>query len=162
MQLDSALSPPHSARVRVLQEVDLAEVMRIENDVYEFPWTEAIFRECFKSGYTGIAIERDSVLVGYGMLSAAAGEAHILNVAITPTVRGQGLGKHLVRRLLDQARWHRVERVFLEVRRSNETARKLYFSLGFNEIGERRGYYPAKKGREDAIVMALELITPSF
>ena len=71
-----------SARVRVLQEHDLAEVMRIENAVYEFPWTEAIFRDCFKSGYTGIAIERDATLLGYGMLSAAAGEAHILNVTM--------------------------------------------------------------------------------
>lgn len=147
-----------SARVRVLKELDLADVMRIENAIYEFPWTEAIFRDCFKSGYTGLAIERDAQLLGYGMLSAAAGEAHILNVAIDLNARGQGLGKHLVRRLLDQARWHRVERVFLEVRRSNELARKLYFSLGFNEIGERKGYYPAKKGREDAIVMALELL----
>lgn len=146
------------ARVRVLSELDLTEVMRIENAIYEFPWTEAIFRDCFKSGYTGLAIERDSHLLGYGMLSVAAGEAHILNVAIDLNARGQGLGKQLVKRLLDQARWHRVERVFLEVRRSNELARKLYFSLGFNEIGERKGYYPAKKGREDAIVMALELL----
>lgn len=151
---------PSSARVRVLQELDLPEVMRIENAIYEFPWTEAIFRDCFKSGYTGLAIERGGALLGYGMLSAAAGEAHILNVAVANDARGQGLGKHLVRRLLDQARWHRVERVFLEVRRSNELARKLYFSLGFNEIGERKGYYPAKNGREDAIVMAFEILPP--
>jgi [ribosomal protein S18]-alanine N-acetyltransferase len=133
--------------------------MRIENAVYEFPWTEAIFKDCFKSGYTGLALDHQSELIGYGVLSAAAGEAHILNVAIDPKLRGCGLGKKLVTRLIDQARWHRSERIFLEVRRSNEAARKLYYKLGFNEIGERTGYYPGRKNREDAIVMALELMS---
>jgi [ribosomal protein S18]-alanine N-acetyltransferase len=157
-QTASALTPI-STSTRVLQLSDLTAIMRIENEAYEFPWTEAIFKDCFKSGYTGLALEHQSHLIGYGVLSAAAGEAHILNVAIDPKMRGCGLGKRLVTRLIDQARWHRTERIFLEVRRSNETARKLYYKLGFNEIGERIGYYPGRKNREDAIVMALELMS---
>lgn len=62
-----------------------------------------------------------------------------------------------MRRLMDLARWHRAERIFLEVRPSNPRAIQLYHSLGFNEIGRRPNYYPATRGREDAIVMALEL-----
>jgi [ribosomal protein S18]-alanine N-acetyltransferase len=159
-QTASALTPI-STLTRVLQLTDLPAIMRIENAAYEFPWTEAIFKDCFKSGYTGLALDHQSRLIGYGVLSAAVGEAHILNVAIDPQLRRCGLGKKLVMRLIDQARWHRAERIFLEVRRSNEIARKLYSKLGFNEIGERIGYYPGRKSREDAIVMALELISDS-
>jgi [ribosomal protein S18]-alanine N-acetyltransferase len=147
----------NAARVRVLLQSDLPAVMPIENRCYDFPWTEGIFRDCFQSGHTGLALELADQLVGYGVLSAAAGEAHVLNVVIDTPFRGQGFGKRLVRRLLDQARWHRVGRVFLEVRRSNLGAIALYQSVGFESIGVRVGYYPARQSREDAIVMALTL-----
>ena len=62
--------------------------------------------------------------------------------------------------MLDLARWHRAERVFLEVRPSNTAAIALYDSAGFNEIGKRPNYYPGPRGREDAIVMAMELLAP--
>ena len=95
-------------------------------------------------------------IIGYGILSVGAGEAHVLNVCIAPDQRGQGFGRHLMKRLLDIARWNGAERVFLEVRPSNPNAQALYVSLGFHEIGRRPRYYPAHEGREDAIVMALE------
>lgn len=145
------------ARVRVLTVVDLPRMLPLENAAYDFPWSEAIFRDCFAANYTGLAIEHEGALLGYGVLSVAAGEAHILNVVISSTQRGLGLGKKLVRRLIDQARWHRVERVFLEVRASNAVARSLYKSLGFLEIGERKAYYPGRQMREDAVVMFLQL-----
>ncbi len=167
------------ARVRVLTLQDLPAILPLENAAYDFPWTEAVFRDCFQAGYTGLALEsslantadmpRDSNapdncggrFLGYGMLSTAAGEAHILNVVIDPASRGLGLGKQLVQRLLDQARWHRVTRVILEVRESNAAARALYARLNFKEIGLRKAYYPGRQTREDAIVMALELIAPA-
>ena len=77
---------------------------------------------------------------------------------VAPEEQGGGLGRRLMRRLIDLARWHRAERVFLEVRPSNPRAIALYDQLGFNEIGRRPNYYPAKRGREDAIVMAMELL----
>jgi len=147
----------NSARVRVLQLSDLPRIMPLENNAYDFPWSEAIFRDCFNSAYTGLAIEVEGALLGYGMLSIAAGEAHILNVVIDSNQRSCGLGRKLVRRLIDQARWHRVERVFLEVRASNIVARSLYANLGFQEIGVRKAYYPGRKTREDAVVMSLQL-----
>jgi ribosomal-protein-alanine N-acetyltransferase len=81
-------------------------------------------------------------------------------VCVAKDHQGCGHGKRLMQRLIDLARWHRAERIFLEVRPSNERAIKLYDQLGFNEIGKRPNYYPAKRGREDAIVMALELLPP--
>ena len=91
-------------------------------------------------------------------VAVGAGEAHVLNVCVSPAAQGRGHGRRLVRRLLDLARWHRAERVFLEVRPSNPRAIALYHDLGFNEIGRRPGYYPAGHGREDALVMAIELL----
>ncbi|MEG3194120.1 ribosomal protein S18-alanine N-acetyltransferase, partial [Lysobacter sp. D1-1-M9] len=91
-------------------------------------------------------------------LSVAAGEAHVLNICIAPEYQGRGLGRTLLRSLVRVAKARRVDRVFLEVRPSNPGAIQLYESEGFNEIGRRPRYYPARQGREDALVMALEML----
>lgn len=136
---------------------DLPAVVALERVSYDFPWTEGIFSDCLRAGHPCWALWVDGQLSGYGILSVAAGEAHVLNICIDPARRGEGLGRHLLRRLLDIARWNGAVRVFLEVRPSNPLAKALYESIGFNEIGRRPRYYPARDGREDAIVMALEL-----
>ena len=102
-------------------------------------------------------LETEQQLIGYGILSAAADEAHVLNVCVAPAHQGQGHGRHLMRRLLDLARWQGARRLYLEVRPSNPRAIALYESLGFATIGRRPKYYPAADGREDAIVMAREI-----
>ena len=89
--------------------------------------------------------------------SLAADEAHVLNVCVAPEEQGRGQRRRLLRALLQQARTRGAQRVFLEVRPSNTGAIALYHAEGFNEIGRRPRYYPAKAGREDAIVMAKEL-----
>jgi ribosomal-protein-alanine N-acetyltransferase len=150
--------PPRSTRN--LRESDLPAVLAIERAAYEFPWSEGVFRDCLKAGYGALVLEVDGRVIGYGLVACAAGEAHVLNVAVDPHHQGAGHGRHLVRRLVDLARWYRAERVFLEVRPSNTRAIRLYHQLGFNEIGQRPNYYPARQGREDALVMALELLPP--
>ena len=144
--------------LRPMRPEDVAEVSRIEASAYEFPWTEGIFRDCLRAGYGCWVLSRDAELLGYGVLSVAAGEAHVLNVCIAPRVQGEGHGRRLMKRLIDLARWHQAQRIFLEVRPSNPRAIRLYDDLGFNEIGRRPNYYPARHGREDALVMALELL----
>jgi ribosomal-protein-alanine N-acetyltransferase len=156
--MNAAVAP--LPRLRPLHVSDLGALMRIENRAYEFPWTEGIFRDCLTAGYECWVLEDGGVLLGYGVLSSAAGEAHILNVCVAIEYQGRGLGRLLVRRLLDLARWHHAHQVFLEVRPSNPNAITLYDSEGFNEIGRRTNYYPAKRGREDAIVMGVELLPP--
>jgi ribosomal-protein-alanine N-acetyltransferase len=146
-------------RLRPLHERDLATLMQIENRAYPFPWTEGIFRDCLRAGYECWVLEDAGQIVGYGVLSCAAGEAHLLNVCVNPDWQGRGLGRLLVRRLLDLARWHHSQQVYLEVRPSNPGAIALYVSEGFIEIGRRASYYPAPGGREDAIVMGLRLLT---
>ncbi|MCR6702176.1 MAG: ribosomal protein S18-alanine N-acetyltransferase [Dokdonella sp.] len=139
-------------------DADVEAVAAIERSAYEFPWSAGIFRDCLRAGYDCRVLVEDRTIVGYGILSVGAGEAHVLNVCIAPAHQGRSLGRRLVRCVIDLARWHRAERIFLEVRPSNERAIALYLSLGFNEIGKRPNYYPARRGREDAIVMAIELL----
>lgn len=146
------------AELRPMRAEDLDQVTAIEIAAYEYPWTHAIFRDCLRAGYDCCVLAEAVEIIGYGVLSAGAGEAHVLNVCIAGDHQGEGHGKRLMQRLINLARWHQVERIFLEVRPSNTRAMALYDQLGFNEIGKRPNYYPAKRGREDAIVMALELL----
>ena len=144
-------------QVRAMRNEDLSRVGELENASYDFPWSQGVFADCLRAGHPCWVLCVDALVAGYGILSTGADEAHILNICIAPDYRGQGLGRHLLRRLLDIARWNGAERVFLEVRPSNPLAKSLYESLGFKEIGRRPRYYPAKNGREYAIVMVLEL-----
>lgn len=145
-----------SLEMRAMRRDDLQRVSEMENASYDFPWSLGIFGDCLKAGHPSWVLCLEGQIIGYGILSVGAGEAHVLNVCIAPEQRGQGFGRHLMRRLLDIARWTGAERVFLEVRPSNPNAKALYASLGFHEIGRRPRYYPAHHGREDAIVMAME------
>ncbi len=144
--------------LRPMHEGDLDAVMEIELRAYPFPWTRGIFQDCLRAGYPGRVLVGDGGMVGYGLLSVAADEAHVLNVCVDPQCQSRGLGRRLLRDLVRVARQHGAARVFLEVRPSNASAIALYHSEGFNEIGRRPRYYPAESGREDALVMAMELV----
>lgn len=155
----NAVTRPAVPQLRPMRSEDLPEVLAIELLAYDFPWNEAVFRDCFKAGYALWVLESGIGVIGYGVLSAAAGEAHLLNLCVAPGQQGHGYGRRLLNRMVDLARWHQVERIFLEVRPSNGAAIALYHRAGFCEIGHRPNYYPAKgTRREDAIVMARELL----
>ena len=141
--------------MRPMREADLGAVMDLERLVYPYPWTEGIFRDCLRVGYSCWVLSRPKEVAGYGVLSVAAGECHILNLCVHPHAQRQGLGRKILRRLLASGRSHRASDVFLEVRASNRSALTLYALEGFCEVGMRRGYYPLAKGREDAVIMAL-------
>jgi ribosomal-protein-alanine N-acetyltransferase len=140
-----------------MREDDLSGVAAAERDSYVFPWSEGVFRDCLRAGYICRVAEIDHRLVGYGILSVGAGEAHILNVCVRAEYRCRGLGRRLVTAMFDLGRAYGASDLFLEVRPSNATAIRLYQSLGLAQVGLRRGYYQAADGREDAIVMRLRL-----
>ena len=154
----SALASAPGPILRPLHEGDLDAVMEIELRAYPYPWTRGIFQDCLRAGYPGRVLETGGNIVGYGMLSLAADEAHVLNVCVDPLCQSRGYGRRLLRELVQIARERGALRVFLEVRPSNTSAIALYDSEGFNEIGRRPRYYPAANGREDALVMAMELV----
>jgi ribosomal-protein-alanine N-acetyltransferase len=153
----SALPKTMAVRLRPMTESDLTGVMEIERSAYPYPWSQGIFRDCIRVGYSCWVAEHDSSINGYGVMSIGGGEAHILNLCIRPRAQGRGLGRRLIIHLLHIAKMHHAETAFLEVRPSNGIALKLYDSIGFNEVGIRKAYYPAEHGREDALVLAREL-----
>ncbi|WP_420466219.1 ribosomal protein S18-alanine N-acetyltransferase [Panacagrimonas sp.] len=145
-------------RLSPLHESHLPQVMELEHRAYPFPWTEGIFRDCIKAGYAGWVVgDRSAVMRGYAVMSMAVGEAHILNLAVDPMIRRQGLGRFLLAHLIQIARAAHSTIMLLEVRRSNKAAIRLYQAAGFRHIGTRRGYYPGHEQREDAYVLALDL-----
>jgi ribosomal-protein-alanine N-acetyltransferase len=139
-------------------EEDIAAVMAIETATYEFPWTGGIFNDCLQVGYSCWVYQQEGEVLAYGVLSVAALEGHILTIVVHPDHQGCGLGKLMLMHLLQVAKRQRVEKVFLEVRPSNHVAIGLYEKAGFSRIGKRPDYYPAHHGREDAIVMALDML----
>ena len=143
--------------IRPMRERDIAAVLRIEKLGYEFPWTAGIFHDCMRAGYSCWVHDSAGQVSGYYVLMMGPGEAHMLNVAVAPEWRGQGLGRNLVLHAIDASRQMNADLLFLEVRPSNEAARKLYRDLGFEDIAIRKEYYPALQGREDAYVMRLKL-----
>ena len=158
-----AADPATQATLRPMREIDLDAVMRIEESAYPFPWTRGIFRDCMRASYAMWVQERAGTIVGYGVLGIAADEAHVLNLCTAPGNEGQGLGQRMLQALLRIARGGGAQRVYLEVRPSNPRAITLYDRSGFNEIGRRPRYYPAANhGREDAIVMAMELLADNL
>ena len=145
-------------RCREMQRGDLQPVLVIERASYDFPWTEGIFRDCLRMGYSAWVVTNTiNEILGYGLMSYAMDEAHILNVCTDPVYRRQGIANFLLDHLVTQARSREVDWVLLEVRKSNTAAIALYENSGFHEIGERRNYYPAINGREDALVLGQHL-----
>ena len=154
----SALREPCIGQFRRMLFADLKEVLSIEKRAYEFAWTEGIFRDCIRVGYRCRVLETPHGFIqAYGVMSAAVDEAHILNLCVRPELQGRGLSRQLLDHLLEQAKSLQARTVFLEVRPSNRRALRLYANAGFCEVGIRRGYYPAAKGREDGLVLAKEL-----
>lgn len=143
--------------LRPMTLMDVESVMCIEKASYEFPWTHGIFCDCLRVGYVCLVYEIDGVITAYAVMSMGAGEAHILTLVVQHAYRGQGIGKMMMSHLLTVAGKNNVDTVLLEVRPSNHVAISLYQGLGFNEVGIRPKYYPSRRGREDAMIMALAL-----
>lgn len=145
-------------RIRQMIHSDLPLVSDIERRSYDFPWSHGVFRDCLLAGYHCSVLERGDNIVGYAILSVAAGEAHILNLCVDPLFRELGYGDRLLAEILVCARQADVNEILLEVRPSNTAALALYRKKGFRQISSRASYYQARDGREDAAILSLKLI----
>lgn len=145
------------SRLRPMVQADLPAVAALERESYVFPWNDQIFADCLRVGYHCVVVDTSSGTGGYAVLSMGAGEAHVLNLCVAERLRRRGVGRMLLLSLLRHARDRGIRDAFLEVRRSNRAAIRLYHALGFECVGQRRGYYQAQEGREDALVYRLEL-----
>ena len=142
-----------AAQIRPMHELDVPLIVAIERAAYQFPWSEGIFRDCLRVGYVCRVVDVGGDPAGYGIMSVGAGEAHILNVCIRDEYRGRGFARKMLLYLLERAHASGMHEAFLEVRPSNTAAARLYQSMGFEQVGIRRGYYQAAVGREDAAVL---------
>lgn len=140
---------------------DLEAVIAVERQGYDYPWSRRIFEDCLRIGYCCLVAEVDGEVRGHGLMMVRAGEAHILNICVEPRARRRGVAWALLDALLEVAVAAGAETAFLEVRASNEGAIALYEQANFQHVGQRNDYYPAPFGREDALIMARELVIPA-
>ena len=147
----------NAPKLRPMLAVDIDQVMRIERLIYDHPWTHGNFRDSLHAGYSCWTMECGGETTGYGVLMIGVDEAHLLNLSVARAWQRRGLGRSLLHHFVAIARSSDAQCVFLEVRPTNVAARALYAQTGFRELYVRNGYYPAAHGREDAILMGLDL-----
>ncbi len=140
-----------------MREEDLDAVMAIESAVYTHPWSRGNFADSLRAGYDCRTLRFGGELLGYFVVMAAAGEAHLLNLSVAAAHQRRGIGSGLLREAAAIALARGARSLFLEVRPSNRGAQALYTRFGFRKVAVRRGYYPAHVGREDALVLTLAL-----
>lgn len=140
-----------------MTDQDLPAVMRIEPTIYSHPWTLGNFRDSLNAGHSAWVMIVAGELAGYALVMMVLDEAHLLNISVAKSFQGQGLGRALLAQMIAVSRRYQAANMFLEVRVSNTSAIALYETMGFCEMGIRRNYYPAKSGREDAVLMGLAI-----
>jgi [ribosomal protein S18]-alanine N-acetyltransferase len=139
-------------------DADLDAILAIDDESFVRPWTRAMYEaELRNTAVTRIFVVRlpDGEVAGYCAAWVLPGELHINNLAIRPARRRQGLARLLLRSVLETAEAAGCDRATLEVRRSNEPARRLYEGLGFRPAGVRPDYY--SNPTEDALVLWREV-----
>ncbi len=135
---------------------DLDSIMEIEYNSFTLPWSRKAFEaELLNEFAVYRCLEFDNKLVAYVGLWKVFDEGHITNVAVLPSYRGLGLSKILLVNLFELCKDYGIEKLTLEVRKSNTVAINLYENLGFYSVGLRPNYY--SKPVEAAIIMWKEL-----
>ena len=135
----------------------LPKVLQVEQSAYSHPWTQGNFVDSIASGYYTPVWVQDEHLLGYLVAMRGADELHLLNITVAPGFQRRGWGSHMLHTLIEWARERGVHAIWLEVRASNRGAIAMYQTLGFEQQGERKNYYPlALHQREDAVIMGLQ------
>jgi [ribosomal protein S18]-alanine N-acetyltransferase len=140
-----------------MRETDLNDVLAIESVSFSAPWSRNMFmEEMYNRNAYLTAFKSSGRLVGYLCFWAVLDEAHVLNVAVHPELRRQGIGKTIMEYLESKSKEIGIKRIILEVGRRNISARNLYKQCGFNSIGFRKRYYTINE--DDALVMEKWLV----
>ncbi|MBN6889792.1 ribosomal protein S18-alanine N-acetyltransferase [Cytobacillus horneckiae] len=146
-----------SITFRLMKEQDIDDVLKVEHESFSVPWSrEAFYNEITKNQFAAyIVIEENGQVIGYSGTWVVTDEAHVTNVAILPQYRGRKLGEAMMKKLMEIASELGAKTMTLEVRVTNEVARKLYRKLGFQDGGIRKNYYT--DNQEDALIMWVNL-----
>ncbi|MBP3348706.1 MAG: ribosomal protein S18-alanine N-acetyltransferase [Clostridia bacterium] len=145
-----------NSSVRLAYREDLKAMHRVESECFAAPWSYEAFEENFYNPFSIYTLaESDDEVVGFGGMQVIFDEAHIMNIAVLPSHRRQGLASDLLKLMIDEARARKAVIMFLEVRASNVPAQTLYKKFGFEPMGVRKQYY--SDNNEDAVIMTLNL-----
>jgi len=154
---------PPAPAVRTAEPRDVARVAAIELASFADPWTADSFQASLTLDHMRFLVAVDDggaagagQVVGYVLAMVLGPEGEIADIAVAPEARGAGIGGLLLDEVTRRLRAHGVRTIYLEVRESNEAARRLYESRGFGHVGRRRGYY--QQPSEDALVMRREYV----
>ena len=137
-------------QIRTMENKDLNQILAIEEKSFASPWSREAMEEEIKNPLgCYLVLEEQDEVYAYGGMWMILDEAHITNIAVRPQNRGEGWGNFLLYAMLEQAKKSKMNAVTLEVRESNDIARRLYEKYGFKECGRRKAYY---ENREDALI----------
>ncbi len=144
--------------LRAVNPLDIPQLCILEATTQFAPWTQETFEKCMQAQCGGwvITLPADTI-IGFILVLRQLNECHILNLCVDPDHQRQGFGSQLLTHALTDAKQHGATVAYLEVRHSNENAIALYTKMGFTKIGERKGYYSAAEGNEDAWVFVSHL-----
>ena len=153
----SAVFKTMEAGFEPMTEERLPQVVAIERRAYGHPWTHGNFADSLRSGYHAQLLCAGEEVIGYFVAMRGVDVVHLLNITVEPAFQGQGWGRIMLDALALWSRAQGAQWLWLEVRASNARAQEVYQRHGYRRVGERRNYYPADQGREDAIVMSFKL-----
>jgi [ribosomal protein S18]-alanine N-acetyltransferase len=153
----SAVFRSMEAGFEPMTDARLDQVVAIERRAYDHPWTRGNFADSLRSGYHAQLLCAGDTVLGYFVAMQGVDEVHLLNITVDPAHQGEGWGRIMLDALALWARAQKAQWLWLEVRISNKRAQEVYLRHGYRRVGERRNYYPAANGREDAIVMSYRL-----
>lgn len=143
-------------RIIKMQPEHVAFVAEMERQCFSDPWSEkSVASELDNPLSLWLVAETEGEVAGYVGSQTVLDSADMMNLAVSPNFRRQGIGERLVNCLTDALKEKGVKTLLLEVRISNEPAKQLYQKLGFEIVGKRPGYY--EKPREDALILRKEL-----
>ena len=153
------LSTQSSAHIRWMIRRDMPAVLGIENESFEFTWTEDEFIRCLRQrDCIGMVAEYSEQVVGFMMSELHRTRIHVLSFAVHPDFRRQSVGSAMITKLVSKLAYQRRNRIVLEVRETNLSAQLFFRSLGFRATGVLRNFY--EDSTEDAFMMQLQSVTP--
>ena len=144
-------------KICMFAEEDLAEVVKIENRCHLTPWTNKNFIDSYGAKNLFKVLKNENDIIGYYIASFASDECELLNITIMSELQKKGFGELMLKDFFSECRKANIVNIFLEVRKSNLLAIRLYKKSGFNEIGIRNNYYQNKDSKEDAILMGMAI-----
>ena len=135
----------------------MQDVLNIEAASNLTPWSKKTFQKILENRSISFVIRSNESVVAFCIANKVLDECHLQNIAVIEELRGKGIGTFMLNILFKRAKLSDLHIILLEVRESNKRARKFYQNNGFEELFIRENYYKTKNGRENAVIMRLEV-----